>query len=71
MDTKGIRDMAINLLLKDRILKSDVKAFVSLTQGLADAYDALSSLQTAQKNSMDQAKDIFGIVKDLRKLNAK
>lgn len=64
-----LRNLAINLLASPRIRKGDVVDFIIETQNLADAYDATNLLNTAQETSMKQTREIFDLVKEMRKLN--
>jgi hypothetical protein len=69
MDTLTIRNMALDLLMAERISKSAVKEYIRETQSLADAYDSVTNLKVVQKTGMQQSKDVFDLVRKMHKLN--
>lgn len=69
MNTQFIRTMALDLLMAPRISKSAIKEYIRETQDLADAYDALTNLKVVQETGMHQAKEVFGLVRQMHKMN--
>ena len=69
MDTNIIRNMALDLMMADRITKCAVKEYIRETQSLLDAYDAITNLKVVQESGMSQAKDVFGLVRQMHKMN--
>jgi hypothetical protein len=61
--------MALELLMADRITKAAVKEYVRETQSLLDAYEAITNLKVIQESGMSQAKDVFGLVRQMHKMN--
>jgi hypothetical protein len=68
MDTSRIRNMALDILMAERINKSAVKEYIRETQSLADAYDGVTNLKVVQEAGMKQSKEIFGLVKTMHKM---
>ena len=69
MNTQFIRTMALDLLMSERMNKGAIKEYIRETQSLADAYDALTNLKVAQESGMNQAKEVFGLVRQMHKMN--
>jgi len=69
MNTITIRNMALDLLMAERISKSAVKEYIRETQSLADAYDSVTNLKVVQETGMQQSKDVFDLVRKMHKLN--
>lgn len=69
MNTILIRNLALELLLADRVSKTAIKEYIRETQNLADAYDAVTNLKVVQETGMQQSKDVFDLVRKMHKLN--
>lgn len=69
MNTQFIRNMAFDLLMADRVTKGAVKEYIRETLSLIDAYDAITNLKVVQESGMTQAKEVFGLVRQMHKMN--
>lgn len=61
-----MRKLSLDLLLKERVTKADIREYVAAVDELTDAYEAAASVQTAFDNSMKQLEMINEMTQNLR-----
>lgn len=64
-----MRKKSLEILMKERVTRRDVREYVAAVEDLTDAYEAVASVQSAFDMSMKQLEMINGMTDNLRKLN--